>query len=1020
METKKHLSIYLSIYLIVIVNLPMLCGIRSVKAQSFTRITIGAIATDSSNSMDPAWADYDNDGDLDLFVCTSGRSATNPLGRNLLFLNNCNGEFSRVTAIPGGIVTDYTEPGPYPATYALCQQAAWADYDNDDYDLYVANRSGRNYFYRNNGDGTFTRLTEGPGVTDEKLTGAVSWADYNNDGYLDLLFSGAIKGTCDLFQNNGDGTFTEITEGDLVNVGTDAAVGGYTGLAWADFNNDGFIDVFITTAWDQVYYRNFLYINNGDGTFTNDTGNVVVNDPRITWSRVGINYSSAPADYDNDLDIDLFVQSEYTMDRYYTNNGDGQFTIVEESPLVSNYGIDNGGNAYGDYDNDGDLDLYVTNWGCQNFFYVNNGDGTFTQNTTEIIADEPDKAESYAAAWADYDNDGDLDLYVSNNWGAPSNYLYINIYENNGTPNHWFKINCKGVITNRDAVGARVYIKANINGNDLWQLREINCNSAKGAAGGGAVSGFVCHFGLGDAAVIDTLKIVWPASGITQVFTNVDADRFVRVFEDDNTIYEMRGCTADLPPKNPGFVKGMVYNDVDSNCVFDPGVDFYMTNNLIKSEDGIYYVFSDNQGEYEVRVPAGAYKVSQENVPNENIIPENCLNNDNYYLISVEEGEVVEGKDFANIVKGCELIVQIFPEYQTPYASPCPDVDQSYCASFINQGNPITSPTGPDPVQLVLEIDPLLQIDPASISSTCGCDNLYVIGNQVICEVPVFGMGECQICVDVSVPPLCDPPIVVPPGCIDWDFPLETSAYIIGKCIGVPLDPSDGAELVENANCSADPNDKLTVTPKGCGKRNNTGKNEAIIYKIRFQNTGTAPAYNIILRDVLDSDLDLSTLIILSASHNITRKEIIPDNALILTFENIMLPDSSADPEGSNGYVIFSIKPKAGLPDGTTITNQAGIYFDLNNVVLTNTTLNALWENPYPGADFETRHNCSNPGLSYDFTYTGGSENAAYLWNFGSDATPGTSTEQNPYNIVFSSTGTNLVTLIVDNNGCSA
>jgi len=272
-----------SIYLIVAINMLNFCCISSVKAQSFTKVTIGAIATDSSNSLDPAWADYDNDGDLDLFVCTSGLSATNLLGRNLLFMNNCNGDFSRVTAIPGGIATDYTEPGPYFPPFALFQQAVWVDYDNDDDpDLYVANRSGNNFFYRNNGDGTFTRLADGPGLTNGKSSGSISWADYDNDGYLDLIIGGSVQQTCDLYHNNGDGTFTEITEGDIVNVGTGSWVGGYTSAAWADFNNDGFMDVFITTAWDPIYYRNFLYLNNGNGTFTNDTGNVAVNDPRIT------------------------------------------------------------------------------------------------------------------------------------------------------------------------------------------------------------------------------------------------------------------------------------------------------------------------------------------------------------------------------------------------------------------------------------------------------------------------------------------------------------------------------------------------------------------------------------------------------------------------------------------------------------------------------------------------------------------------------------------------------------------
>ncbi|MGD0712438.1 MAG: T9SS type A sorting domain-containing protein, partial [Bacteroidales bacterium] len=224
--------------------------------------------------------------------------------------------------------------------------------------------------------------------------------------------------------------------------------------------------------------------------------------------------------------------------------------------------------------------------------------------------------------------------------------------------------------------------------------------------------------------------------------------------------------------------------------------------------------------------------------------------------------------------------------------------------------------------------------------------------------------------------------------------------------------------LVQNNSCGCDPNDK-NVSPQGCGINGNISKNEQLTYRVRFQNTGTGPAHNILLRDALDPNLDINTLQIIASSHPITSAQIIPTNTLIVEFDNIELPDSASNPEGSRGFIVFSISPKAGLPDGTTIKDQSGIYFDSNAVVLTNSTINTLYDNPQPDAHFKYKHSCSDPGLAYDFTYTGNTPgNANYFWTFN-DASPATSTVQNPSNIIFNSSGYKLVTLTVNRNGCS-
>jgi len=227
--------------------------------------------------------------------------------------------------------------------------------------------------------------------------------------------------------------------------------------------------------------------------------------------------------------------------------------------------------------------------------------------------------------------------------------------------------------------------------------------------------------------------------------------------------------------------------------------------------------------------------------------------------------------------------------------------------------------------------------------------------------------------------------------------------------------------LNERVVCAFDPNDKLLVFPEGCGPENNIDKDEELIYQIRFQNVGNAPATNVLIRDVLDADLDLTTFKIVGSSHDITNIQIIPDNALIIIFDNILLPPEVSDPEGSNGFVAFSIKPKLNLPEGTRIDNQAAIYFDFNEAVITNTTMNTLRENPFPVAAFEVEHPCEVISNEFNFTYTGGTEDGAtFLWEFGPNATPSTSTEQNPSGVVFSSSGERQVTLTVTRFGCMA
>ncbi|MEO8426497.1 MAG: VCBS repeat-containing protein, partial [Verrucomicrobiota bacterium] len=237
---------------------------------------------------------------------------------------------------------------------------AWGDYDGDgNLDLFVANAGGlNNFLYHNNGDGTFTTITTGSIVNDGGNSTACAWGDYDNDGHLDLFVANAFESNF-LYHNNGDGTFTKITSGNIV---TD--IGASYGCAWGDYDKDGYLDLYVASSGGT-----FLYHNNGDGTFSKITTGTLATD-------VQNSASCAWADYDNDGWLDLFVAKGLNQtDILYHNNGDGSFTKVTTGGVVVS-ATHSVGCAWGDYDNDGFLDLYVANRLQPSLLFHNNGNGT--------------------------------------------------------------------------------------------------------------------------------------------------------------------------------------------------------------------------------------------------------------------------------------------------------------------------------------------------------------------------------------------------------------------------------------------------------------------------------------------------------------------------------------------------------------------------------------------------------------------------------------------------------------------
>jgi len=504
-----------------------------------------------------AAGDYDNDGDIDLYVTNSQKGY-----KNALYRNDGNLTFSEVGEAASVAWVNEEKGGS--------MDAIFFDYDNDgNLDLYVV-KWGTNVFFRNNGDGTFTDITDAAGVADTGNGNAAVAFDYNQDGFLDILIGNYFRtgdlwhledtrimhddfekarnaGANVLYKNNGDGTFTNVAE--MAGV---ADTGWTLDVGCADYDNDGDLDVYFANDFGQ----DKLYRNNGDGTFTD-----------VTMESIGVDTKKGMnaefGDYDNDGYLDIYVTNimtqEYLMEGniFYRNNGDGTFVDISRETQT----LDGGWGwcaKFLDYDNDGDLDIYEVNgfvsagaeeyWfdlattvsipefdssNAQNWpvmgnkslsgyepsrLFRNEGNDIFT-DVAALAGVEDYRRDGRGIAVADFDNDGDLDMYVVNQ-GAKA-VLYRNDI---GNRNHWMLLKLIGTKSNREAVGARIKLTAG----DLSQIREVDPGNGYASQSDRRV-----HFGLGHQEKIDRIEIRWP-SGSTQVLTDMPVNQIITIVEGEH------------------------------------------------------------------------------------------------------------------------------------------------------------------------------------------------------------------------------------------------------------------------------------------------------------------------------------------------------------------------------------------------------------------------------------------------------------------------------------------------------
>ncbi|MFW6202650.1 MAG: CRTAC1 family protein, partial [Gemmatimonadota bacterium] len=469
----------------------------------FTRVRGVPSAADRASTGGVSWVDYDGDGDEDLYV-TNGYTVT----------EEPTPEPNRLYRNDGGQLVP-VETTPLTADSAFSSGSTWGDYDNDgDLDVFVSNQRGQdNLLFRNEGDGRFTRIEGIAPVEDGGASYASTWVDVDGDGHLDLHVSnGGLSGVERdfLYRNRGDGTFERITAGPIVEDSTAS-----TSALWADYDDDGDPDLFVADRWALPHLTNRLYRNEGGWRFTRvATGPVVTDTMRA--------HSAAWGDCDNDGAMDLYVGADAEANRLYVNDGRGGFEPGPSGPHVLDGGATNAV-GWADIDNDGDLDLVVHNWGAAPAVYENVGGCTFRR----IMAGDLGREIGYASslAWADFDDDGDLDLYLGNwpNWegGGEENMFY----RNDGANGHWLKVRLVGTRSNRAGLGARVTAHATIRGESVIQTRERT-----GASTFRSQDASVLHFGMGDADAVDRLVIRWPSGAIDEL-VDVPLDRTITITE---------------------------------------------------------------------------------------------------------------------------------------------------------------------------------------------------------------------------------------------------------------------------------------------------------------------------------------------------------------------------------------------------------------------------------------------------------------------------------------------------------
>jgi len=474
-----------------------------------------ALNTDSQQGV--CWADLDGDGDED-YISPSFSNAAGQNSIPVFYENVGGGQFNRraISVLQGENVATY-------------RGANAIDINNDGkLDVYFPRTSGNtlaDIALINNGAWNFTKISINQTARANGFR-ASSFADYDRDGLADLYVADSDPTNLSfttsslLLKNTSAGgavSFNQITNGSIVTNSVESR-----DLSWADFNNDGLQDLFVTSynsspTTPNPNIPNRLYKNNGDGTFTQVTGTVFDTDV-FFGAR-----TSSWGDIDNDGDLDLYIgsQNKSVADRLYQNNGNGTFTSLTTS-AVAETGTSTFGSAFGDIDNDGDLDLIAINYNnTANSIFINGGTGNFTKsNSNELLTYV--NLLNIGGAFVDYDQNGYLDISTGRSGSSIPPYLFQNQLSTSSSRN-WVEVKLTGSVSNTVAIGARITVTTISPART--QIREISART-----GYGSQNSLIQHFGLGSASTISQIQVKWPNGGV-QTLTNPGINQIIIIPE---------------------------------------------------------------------------------------------------------------------------------------------------------------------------------------------------------------------------------------------------------------------------------------------------------------------------------------------------------------------------------------------------------------------------------------------------------------------------------------------------------
>ena len=788
------------------------------------------------------------------------------------------------------------------------------DYDNDnDDDLFFtdATLTQPNRLYNNNGDGTFEEVKSGVLVEDIAKSMSSAWADFDNDGDLDVVIANSSMLPCTFFVNNGDGSFVKNTKASFTK-----NVGYYHHVSWVDVDNDGKLELYLgnylpsrfNELWrqddngnwslelDNVIsqavgssvggtwcdydgdgYQDLLLLNNNGGSnrMYHNIGNgefeEVFNE--IT-NHGGYSVSSTWGDIDNDGDFDLFISNASDENNeLYLNEGDGAFSLVVNGDVVSNGGHSHGA-SFVDIDKDLDLDLFVSNDQGKKFLYLNNGNGVFIKDKSEQVNSNFGKA--FGVSFSDIDNDGDMDL-ISSTHGNDEDL----IFKTNNNNNNWLKIRLEGTSSNQSAIGAKIRVKAN----GVWMTRFISSQN-----GIGGQNSYRQHFGLSDEDKVD-IEVYWP-SGYIQ--------KLKKVRRNSNLVLvEPKGTETSL----------IAFHDENGNCSYDEGeqllsgVKFAFGNELttVTNDEGIAKINLSNK-KYSISFDRDKYKTK-------------C---------SVEKK--VDVKNSSSIFVGYYPLIPLCEEADldvTAYTVVLRrGFDSKYHIDVKNLGLKEAKS-----VSLTATLPSGIEVDSASVgwsNSSFGLNNETILTWDLE-DITYNELNSLVLYFRVSLDAQLN-------DIIESSFSLTSSSQDCNKDNNSFID-------IQTVVGSMDPND-LLVYPLGESEEHFIHNTDKLTYRIRFQNVGSYEADFVNIIDELPEGVDVNSISNIVASH---RYQLTTEgNKLYFYFPEIYLPDSSSNLEGSNGFIQFTVDQKNDVVNGEVLSNKALIQFDYNEYIVTNSVYHTV------------------------------------------------------------------------------